>query len=122
MTDVEAPDRAARTTTDAVAALQQDKVVDLTASLKLASGPLNPPHTASSLSVSDDGSAGQAKVRCWMLHICKHLPHLLPYIFSLAATPVTGLRSWPARARRQARLPRDACARVIDQAAPKARS
>ena len=63
MQDTSGTEETAVTPSDALAALEQDRVVDLTASMKLATGSLNPPQTASSLTLSDDGSTGQAKVR-----------------------------------------------------------
>ena len=63
MQDTSGTEETAVAPSDALAALEQDRVVDLTASMKLATGSLNPPQTASSLTLSDDGSTGQAKVR-----------------------------------------------------------
>ena len=59
---MEAPEAAADAT-GALAALQEDKLVDLTASMKLASRSLEPPGTASSLSLSDAGNEPPAGVR-----------------------------------------------------------
>ena len=74
MEDTNGAEQTAVATSDALAALEQDKLVDLTASMKLATGSLNPPQTASSLTLSDDGSTGQAKVRSGHCQNCAPPP------------------------------------------------